>query len=482
MAETLAQDRLLGGRYRLLIAHGPTATSWEAEDTVLGRRVWVRACCGSDAERAEFLAGARDLARIRHAGVVETYDSGTDDTVAFSVGELPEACTPLREHLDQHGPFTGADAATAVHGLAELLLTARAVGVRSPLVDPDHLVVTAAGTVRVRDLGGPADDVAALGAVLQLVLGPPAPSEPPSDLAALATTLAAGRNGPVADLPAAELALRSHVPVPEPETAPPVPAPALRPLRERVQAATPAAVAPSRAPTPEPVPWTTPPTGVVDALPPDRGRHPGAGRVRTILLVLVGVAVVTGLVVGAAAVFAPVGRAERRDDTAATTDIAATDDTGADTSVPAGDGTVPTIAEVRDFDPRGDGAEHSDTVGLVVDGDPTTTWRSDRYETDRFSGLKPGLGIVLVLDGEGPIGAITIESPEAGWTARVAVADTAADDLDGWTDAGVTATAEGTTTTFELGDRRGAAVLVWFTRLPPSLRLEIGEIRLGAAT
>jgi eukaryotic-like serine/threonine-protein kinase len=479
MAETLAQDRLLGGRYRLLVAHGPTATSWEAEDTVLGRRVWVRACCGSDAERAAFLAGARDLARIRHPGVVETYDSGTDDTVAFSVGELPEAVTPLRLHLDRHGPFATEAAASAVHDLAELLLTARAVGVRSPLVDPDHLVVTTGGTLRVRDLGGPGDDVAALGRVLQLVLGPPPPGAPPSELAALADALAAGRDGAVPDLPAAELALRSHVPIPQPETAPPVPVTVPRPVRDRIQPPVPTPVPQARPPVPEPVPWTPPPPGDVEprpAEPPARR----AGRVRPFVLVIVGAAVVVGIVVGAAAVFSPVGRAERRGDTATTAGAVETDD-AAETSVPADDGTVPVIAEVRDFDPQGDGAEHTDTVGRVVDGDPATTWRSDTYETDRFSGLKPGLGIVLVLDGDGPVGIVTIESPEPGWTARVAVADTAADDIDGWTDPGVTATAEGTSTTFDLGDRHGRAVLVWFTRLPPSLRLEIGEITIGAA-
>ncbi len=57
------------------------------------------------------------------------------------------------------------------------------------------------------------------------------------------------------------------------------------------------------------------------------------------------------------------------------------------------------VASVSDLDPQGeDGEEYPELAGLVVDGDPSTTWRTSTYKQDFGpAGLKDGVGLVLDL-------------------------------------------------------------------------------------
>jgi hypothetical protein len=57
------------------------------------------------------------------------------------------------------------------------------------------------------------------------------------------------------------------------------------------------------------------------------------------------------------------------------------------------------VASVTDLDPQGsDGGEYPELTGLVVDGDPSTTWRTSTYKQDFGpGGLKDGVGLVLDL-------------------------------------------------------------------------------------
>ena len=51
---------------------------------------------------------------------------------------------------------------------------------------------------------------------------------------------------------------------------------------------------------------------------------------------------------------------------------------------------------VTAFDPEADGDENSAAAGNVVDGNPTTVWKTDKYNAN-FPSLKKGVGIYVDL-------------------------------------------------------------------------------------
>lgn len=79
------------------------------------------------------------------------------------------------------------------------------------------------------------------------------------------------------------------------------------------------------------------------------------------------------------------------------------DDAGLDVGEGGAEATVRTlpVRDVLDFDPQGqDGEENPDLVGLAVDGDPSTGWRSSTYfGQSTLGGLKDGVGLALDLGG-----------------------------------------------------------------------------------
>ncbi len=84
--------------------------------------------------------------------------------------------------------------------------------------------------------------------------------------------------------------------------------------------------------------------------------------------------------------------------------------------------------------PPGDDSERSAAVPLALDGDPTTAWETERYDTPDFGNIKKGVG--LYLDAGRPIVArgIRLVTPKDGWDVRFYVArDRVPDNLAGWT-------------------------------------------------
>jgi len=115
----------------------------------------------------------------------------------------------------------------------------------------------------------------------------------------------------------------------------------------------------------------------------------------------------------------------------------------------------------------------------LTDGDPATAWTTETYETNRFGGLKPGVGVVLRFSGQGKVEEVKVTSPTRGWSARVYVADGPKGTLAEWGEpveskSGI----NGGTTTFSLDGRHGGAVLLWITDPGNANALSIGEIRV----
>jgi hypothetical protein len=150
---------------------------------------------------------------------------------------------------------------------------------------------------------------------------------------------------------------------------------------------------------------------------------------------------------------------------------------------PSGSSTVPPstslprppaeISGIQAIDPLGDGDENGSVADRAIDTDAATSWRSARYESASFGGLKQGLGLYLQL-APGPITAVTVEMDGRG--GRVELRTTAGPGLDGSV---VVATAQGGNGRVVLTPPRtlpGGPLLLWFTELPQQ---DSGEYRLA---
>ncbi len=149
-------------------------------------------------------------------------------------------------------------------------------------------------------------------------------------------------------------------------------------------------------------------------------------------------------------------------------------------------GTDPTnlrIQAVSSFDPGGAGTpgENDGQLQLAVDGDASTSWHTESYNQRRF-GTKAGVGIVVTLTAVTDLRHLNVASATQGWAASVYVSPSGASlptSLDGWgkpidQKVGINGDAS-----FDLGNTKGQAVLLWITDLgdaPPRVRAEIAEI------
>jgi hypothetical protein len=124
------------------------------------------------------------------------------------------------------------------------------------------------------------------------------------------------------------------------------------------------------------------------------------------------------------------------------------------------------IAGIAAFDPPpGSAHEHDNQLGAATDGNPATTWETERYDSRKFGGLKDGVGIVLRLDAVTPLDRIELTSPTKAWSVQVYVAEGAGADLGSWGDPVATRDDIDGNVTLALHGARGAAVLVWITDL-----------------
>ncbi|WP_087507731.1 protein kinase family protein [Cellulomonas iranensis] len=207
-----------------------------------------------------------------------------------------------------------------------------------------------------------------------------------------------------------------------------------------------------------------------------------------LVLVVVGVAVLVGLVVAARALFVQPDRGEA----GAGTQTEAPPTPGEDPSdggaapeePPAAEepaaGPPPAIAGIRTLDPTNPEGERVENTERAIDGDPSTFWFSYTYNRPDFGGLKEGIGIEVRLAEETTVSGVTLAVNGTG--GGVEVRSTTG---DAPTQGDVLASGTlGPTTdlTFAEPVRTGSLVL-WFTELPTNaagqFRLEITEITVS---
>jgi serine/threonine-protein kinase len=513
-AAGVAAGALLGARYRLdeLLASGGMAQVWLGTDEVLRRAIAVKILHQHLAADETFVTRFRHeaiaVARLSHPSIVNVYDTCSDDGVEAIVMELVRGET-LRTRLDDGAmdPWVAANIAAQVAGA---LSVAHAAGLVHRDIKPANILLSEDGRVKVGDFGiakaaesadltqegsflgtakylapeqveaKPVDgrtDLYSLGIVLYEMLCGRVPFEADSSSSTALARLHSDpprprlvRAGVPRELEAITMRLLARDPANRYPTATDARAALLstgaddQPAADHDEAATHAA---NRLPPPPPpgAPRATGATGIVPPTSPPRSRHtPAAGTpatrfadserswlVPTLVVVLVAVALgVAGLM------FQSSGDG-----------IFGGDDDPPSDPTPAEE-TAATITRSVDFDPAGDGEEHPEEAqaGNAFDGDPSTSWSSESYRSPEFGGYpKPGVGLILELDGSGPISSVEFDTPLSGWQADVYVADTALDSLDGWGDPVATFPSSDVGTNTVDVEADGGAVLLLFTRL-----------------
>lgn len=131
-------------------------------------------------------------------------------------------------------------------------------------------------------------------------------------------------------------------------------------------------------------------------------------------------------------------------------------------------------------------AENSASAANVVDDDPSTTWSSDTYRDQVGSGpsaFKPGIGLLLALDGQQETGRVEVHSEDDGVQFEVRAAESASPrSLDDTTLLGE-GTVRGGSGTATIDDpEESEYVLVWITRLgttgPQAYQADVSEVVL----
>jgi serine/threonine-protein kinase len=511
---------LLAGRYllRTRIASGGMASVWEATDNVLERQVAVKILhphLGADANFvARFRAEAVAVARLRHPNIVAIYDTCATDGVEAIVMELVRGRN-LRAYLDDHGPLAPAEAAHIVAESADALAAAHRAGLVHRDVKPANILIRDDGQVMVTDFGiakvreQPAD-LTQTGMMIGSVryLSPEQVEggdiDARSDVYALGIVLYECLTGRVpfqGSTDAATALARLQGPPPRPRDIRPGIPRGLENVTLRALARDPAQrfssavefrAALLAAPTnddatgtaatgvvPIPTAPTPPPPRRAATPPPTFAQSERRWLVPTILIVVIATALgLAGVLFGQTEVGRDLFDKARGED-----DETVGTGPGSTSAEPPPDGAAAAVVGAVAWDPFGTEGENDTLAPLAFDGDGATVWQTEDYTDREIQNLKPGVGLVVELDGSAQDRTLTIDSPTPGWNAEFFVGD----DPAVWqTEAGLTdpiTAIENVNGQVELavGDNPGRFVLIWITRLAEGdeTRVRISEVSVS---
>jgi len=151
-------DDTLGDRYVLVdrIGQGGMGEIWRATDTLLERVVAVKvllpALAGDSASAGRFLAEARTMATVSHPAIVEVYDYGRSDALAYLVMQFVDGDS-LRQVLDREERLAADRTMVIVAQAATALHIAHGRGIVHRDVKPGNLLIRPDGQVVLTDFG-----------------------------------------------------------------------------------------------------------------------------------------------------------------------------------------------------------------------------------------------------------------------------------------------------------------------------------------
>lgn len=149
---------VLARRYVLegSIGRGDAGIVWRGLDTVLDRTVVVELMLSDPSDPPDFAERLFETARVascvRHPGLVQLLDVGTEDGVAYLVREHVEG-ESLRERLAREGMPDPRDAASIAAQVRDALSASRVAGLEHLVPKPENVMIEAGGRVRVTDVG-----------------------------------------------------------------------------------------------------------------------------------------------------------------------------------------------------------------------------------------------------------------------------------------------------------------------------------------
>lgn len=150
--------RLVDGRYRVRarIARGGMATVYVATDLRLERRVALKVMHGHLSDdsvfQSRFIQEARSAARLADPHVVNVFDQGQDDDMAYLVMEYLPGIT-LRDLLKQQRRLSVPQTVTIMDAVLSGLAAAHRAGIVHRDVKPENVLLAEDGRIKIGDFG-----------------------------------------------------------------------------------------------------------------------------------------------------------------------------------------------------------------------------------------------------------------------------------------------------------------------------------------
>jgi predicted Ser/Thr protein kinase len=476
---------LIADRYELeeLVGSGGMSDVFRARDNQLDRRVAIKILheryAGDPEYLTRFRTEARSVARLSHPNIVTVIDRGDDAGRQYIVFEHVDG-ENLKELVRRSGRLPVRRAIELALAVADGLAFAHQEGLVHRDVKPQNVLLSREGEVKVTDFGiarslevehgvTQTGTVLGTGEYLAPEQASGKPVSPATDVYSLGVVLWEMLAGevPFSGENFVAVALR-HVnePVPSLREVRPDVSPRLAAAVERALAKDPAHRFPSMvalakelraclaegetpaAPEDAALTLITPPAPAPARVRRRRSRRRPLGYA---LLALVA----GGAALAAVLLFA--GSSQ--------------DKGGAGGGGGSSGSTVP-LRALGGYDPQGDGTEHNEVAGLATDGNPSTSWMTEHYNSQDFGGLKTGVGLVLDAGSSVKLARLTVTTPTPGFTAEIQAGNSSS---GGFTPDSGSQTINGTTT-FTLNGATARYYVVWITQLPPSLRAEISGV------
>ncbi len=150
--------RLIDGRYqvRSRIARGGMATVYLATDLRLERRVALKIMHGHLADdntfKSRFVQEARSAARLAHPNVVNVFDQGQDEDMAYLVMEYLPGMN-LRDLLKDYGRLTPEQTVDILEAVLRGLAAAHKAGIVHRDLKPENVLLADDGRIKIGDFG-----------------------------------------------------------------------------------------------------------------------------------------------------------------------------------------------------------------------------------------------------------------------------------------------------------------------------------------
>jgi tRNA A-37 threonylcarbamoyl transferase component Bud32 len=476
MVGTSVAGEILAGRYRLEEhisddSHGRQV--WRGLDVVLRRPIaLVLRHPGGDAA-AEMMSAAVAASRITHPHLVDVYDAIDEGTRAYVVREWVDGAS-LREMVAD-GPLDSGRAIAVAHAVASAVAAAHATGMAHGNVQPGTVLIADDGRVVLADARADASatmeqDVRAVGGVLYAALTgywPHAelgPDRLPDGVRDATGTLASPRQvrgglPPLLSDLAMDL-LNTSIDVPDADTL---------------------AAELGRLDTDSGDEFFDDggPLGFVTQLRSSDVDSPS----RTGRKIVIGVAAL--LVLSAAALVVTLKLASGSTPTAAATTGATSGASGAPSTATQGGPIKLQPSQVRIVDPPPGDRQNLANVAKTIDGDESTGWETNWYNSPHFGNLKTGMGVLIDLGKPTNVENVKVDFDIPGATVSIRVGNTDPGNTskgDGQIDKTFQtigqSTVAGASAVLPVGET-SRYLLVWLSSLPPAGSKNPGKFQVA---